>query len=190
MKVATAGTGLIVVAGVIAGIAMWHSKPPVSTRATPDEAEAPRGSAPDAAPVPPTARASPPSPLGTPGPNARTTRRDDPAPITEARLMTTLREMGGTAPDRSLALAREGQRRFPNSADAPERAFIVVQSLVNLKRFHEARDEARAMVRHYPDNQFALDAQRHLLVYPLDQPSREEMQRTLRPEPGEAAPAP
>ena len=52
-----------------------------------------------------------------------------------------------------------------------------MQSLVNLRRFHEARDEARAMVRKYPDNQFALDAQRHLLVYPLDQPSREEMQQ-------------
>jgi len=52
-----------------------------------------------------------------------------------------------------------------------------VQSLVNLRRFHEAREEAREMVRRYPDNPFALDAQRHLLVYPLDQPSREEMQQ-------------
>jgi hypothetical protein len=94
--------------------------------------------------------------------------------------MAQLREIGGTAPERSIALAREGQRRFPDSADAPERAFIVVQSLVNLRRFHEAREEASAMVRKYPDNPFALDAQRHLLVYPLDQPSREQMQQQMR----------
>jgi len=98
----------------------------------------------------------------------------------EPALMATLREIGGTAPQRSIDLARDGQRRFPNSADAPERAFVIVQSLVNLRRFHEARDEAREMVRRYPDNAFALDAQRHLLVYPLDQPSREEMQQRDR----------
>jgi hypothetical protein len=112
-----------------------------------------------------------------PAPIAAPSRRDASAAPSEPALMATLREIGGTAPPRSIELAREGQRRFPNSADAPERAFIIVQSLVNLRRFHEARDEAREMVRKYPDNPFALDAQRHLLVYPLDQPSREEMQQ-------------
>ena len=91
--------------------------------------------------------------------------------------MAMLRDIGETAPEQSLDLARAGQRRFPDSHDAPERAFIIIRSLVNLRRFHEAQDEAREMVRKYPDNPLALDAQRHLLVYPLDQPSREEMQR-------------
>lgn len=57
----------------------------------------------------------------------------------------------------------------------------MVQSLVNLKRFHDAQDEARAMVAKYPDNTFALDAQLYLLVYPLDRPSR-EMQEQMRGE--------
>jgi len=110
-----------------------------------------------------------PQPVGTP--------RNERAALSEPALMARLREIGGTTPMRSIELAREGQRRFPDSGDAPERAFILVQSLVNLRRFHEARDEAHEMVRKYPDNPFALDAQRHLLVYPLDQPSREEMQQ-------------
>jgi hypothetical protein len=105
------------------------------------------------------------------------TPRNERAALSEPALMATLREIGGTAPVRSIELAREGQRRFPGSTDAPERAFIIVQSLVNLRRFHEARDEAREMVRKYPDDPRALDVQRHLLVYPLDQPSREEMQQ-------------
>jgi hypothetical protein len=33
------------------------------------------------------------------------------------------------------------------------------------------------MVERYPDDPRALDVKRHLLVYPLGQPSREEQQR-------------
>lgn len=174
---AEAGLVVVAVASAIAGFAVWHSKSPASPHATTDDGETRAASGSQqsapvaAAPVPPTPRAPPPLP---------SRRRDEPAPITEAQLMATLREMGGTSPQRSIELAREGQRRFPNSAGAAERDFVVVQSLVNQKRFHEARDEARAMVSKYPDNQFALDAQRHLLVYPLDQPSREEMQQEMQ----------
>ena len=82
-----------------------------------------------------------------------------------------------TAPQQSLDLAREAKRRFGRSPDAPERDWIIVKSLVNLRRFHEARDEARALVATHPGSEWAQDVRRHLLVYPLDQPSREEMQR-------------
>jgi len=162
--VAIAAIGL-----VGAAVVVWRARarPPRTSRAeTPAEpAEAP----PVPPPVPPPVTAPPPGPVGAP--------RDERPALSEPALMVTLREIGGTAPARSIELARDGQRRFSGSADAPERAFIIVQSLVNLRRFHEARDEAREMVRKYPDNPFALDAQRHLLVYPLDQPSREEMQQ-------------
>lgn len=183
MKMATAAIGLVVIVGVVVVVAVapWRSKAPVTPPpAADDQVRAPPSPTDESARVvaPPVSPA-PPQPSARP-PIIAPMRRDEPTAMPEPQLMATLREMGGTAPQRSIDLAREGQRRFPNSADAAERDFIVVQSLVNLKRFHEAQDEARAMVRKYPDNQFALDAQRHLLVYPLDQPSREEMQERIR----------
>ena len=178
MKTGAAAAGLVVIAGAVIGVVMFRSQAPPA-RPAPADDEVPAASRTDeSAP----GAAAPQQPAARP-PIAAPTRRDEPAAMTEPRLMATLRELGGTAPQRSIDLAREGQRRFPNSADAAERDFIVVQSLVNLKRFHEAQDEARVMVKKYPDNPFAQDAQRHLLVYPLDQPSREEMQEQMRRDP-------
>ena len=174
---AEAGLVVVAVASAIAGFAVWHSKSPASPHATTDDGETRRRER-VGAERSGCCRSGPAHAASAAAVAVR--RRDEPAPITEAQLMATLREMGGTSPQRSIELAREGQRRFPNSAGAAERDFVVVQSLVNQKRFHEARDEARAMVSKYPDNQFALDAQRHLLVYPLDQPSREEMQQEMQ----------
>jgi hypothetical protein len=90
--------------------------------------------------------------------------------------MAQLRALGTTAPERALELARVGNALFPNTPDAAERAWFVVRSLDSLGRFHEARDEARRMVERYPGSSWAADVERHTLVYPLDQPSREEMQ--------------
>jgi len=94
----------------------------------------------------------------------------------EAAIMAQLRRFGADSPLESLALARHGNEFFPNGPDAPERDWTIVKSLVSLRRFHEARDEAELMVRRYPSDPRALDVKRHLLVYPLDQPSREEQQ--------------
>jgi len=107
-------------------------------------------------------------------------RVDDGDARTEAGLMSELRSLGPNDSERSLDLAREGNARFPTTAAAPERARIVVKSLVGLGRFHEARDEARRMVLAYPRTPEALDVERHLLVYPLDKPSREQTQANMR----------
>jgi hypothetical protein len=93
--------------------------------------------------------------------------------LDEPALMARLRALGESAPLDSIALARQGNERFPESTDAPERAGRVAKSLVNLGRFHEARDEAQAMLDRYPGTPWTLDVERHLLVYPLDQPPRE-----------------
>jgi len=93
--------------------------------------------------------------------------------LDEPLLMARLRALGESAPLDSIALARQGNERFPESSDAPERAWRVAKSLVNLGRFHEARDEAQAMVTRYPGTPWTLDVERHLLVHPLDQPPRE-----------------
>ncbi len=92
--------------------------------------------------------------------------------------MAELQQLREDSPLESLALARHGNEYFPGGSDAPERHWIIVRSLVNLRRFEEARDEAKLMVERYPDDPRALDVKRHLLVYPLGQPSREEQQRS------------
>jgi len=87
-----------------------------------------------------------------------------------AEQMEILRQLVDTDPERAVDMARQANRRFPRSPDVPERSWIVVKGLANLKRFREARDEAQALVAKYPDNHFARDAERHL----LGQPSREQ----------------
>ena len=81
--------------------------------------------------------------------------------------MAELHALGENDPPLSLQLAREGNERFPESADAPERGWILLKSLVNLGRFDEAKAEAAVMVRTYADTCWSADIERHLLVNPL-----------------------
>jgi len=96
---------------------------------------------------------------------------------TESALMAKLRDIGESDPELSIKLAKVGDERFPNSPDAAERSWRVTKSLVNLKRFHAARDYVKVMVEKYRGTSWASDVERHLLVNPLDYPSREELQR-------------
>jgi hypothetical protein len=96
------------------------------------------------------------------------TARDLAAMVNEAALMVRLRQLGETDPPLTLRLAREGNARFPKSPDAPERAFIVVKSLVDMTRFKEAQEEARRMLKNYPNDPHTLDVERHLLSNPLE----------------------
>jgi hypothetical protein len=93
------------------------------------------------------------------------------APSAEASLMAKLHELGETDPPRSLELAIQGNRLYPESKDAPERGWIICKSLVNMQRFEEAQAEARIMVERYPNTPWTLDVERHLLVNPLTHPS-------------------
>jgi hypothetical protein len=86
-------------------------------------------------------------------------RRARPAPtaaqiatLDERVLMARLRELSATDSAQAIELARAGNRRFPDSADAPERASILIHALANLGRVREARGEAEQMVNHYPDS--------------------------------------
>ncbi|HYP98193.1 MAG TPA: hypothetical protein VER96_05935 [Polyangiaceae bacterium] len=88
----------------------------------------------------------------------------------EASLMSTLRALGDSDPERSLQLARAAEQRFPASPDAAERSWYVCKSLVNLARFSDAREEARRMAKEYPDTSWTADVTRHLLVNPPDLP--------------------
>jgi len=90
------------------------------------------------------------------------------AVVNEAALMVRLHQLAETNPPLSLQLAREGNARYPRTADAPERAFIVVKSLVDMGRFKEAQVEARKMLKSYPNDPHTLDVERHLLSNPLE----------------------
>lgn len=97
----------------------------------------------------------------------------------EASSMQRLRALRTSSPLAALSLADELEARFPDGSSAAERAYLKVRSLADLGRFHEARERAQAMLARFPDHPYALEVQRHLLVHPLDMPSREEQQRAL-----------
>jgi len=82
------------------------------------------------------------------------------AALDETALMLRLRHAKDVDPALSVELAREGNRRFPDSGDAPERAAILIHSLANLGRPSEARGEAEDMVNRYPESDWVHEIER------------------------------
>jgi hypothetical protein len=103
-------------------------------------------------PAPPAAR--PPSPV--PGPLSPAQL----AELDEARLMARLRIAAGSDPALAVQLAREGNHRFADSRDAPERTSILIHALAGQDHSMEARGEAEAMVNHYPDSEWVREIER------------------------------
>jgi hypothetical protein len=66
--------------------------------------------------------------------------------------MTELRIAAEADPEYAMSLAREGNRLFPDSPDAPERTSILIHALATVGRASEARGAAEEMVNHYPDS--------------------------------------
>jgi len=77
-----------------------------------------------------------------------------PAALSEAHLMVQLRNMKESKPAAAVELARDGNKRFPDSADAPERTSILIHALASQGASSEARGEAENMVNHYPDSEW------------------------------------
>lgn len=118
--------------------------------------------------LPPAPRAPPPpadqAPSAQPAAAAIDARPAAPASaaaLTEAKLMEKLRQ-ARSAGRHALAiqLAREGNRRFPDSALAPERESILIHSLADNEQRGEARGEAERMVNHYPDSDWVREIER------------------------------
>jgi hypothetical protein len=80
--------------------------------------------------------------------------------------MDKLHALGSSDPVQSLQLARDGNRRFKHSADAPERASLIVKSLSSLGRHDEARLEALKMEQLYPSSDWTSDVHKHMFVNP------------------------
>src|SRR6185369_10460067 len=81
-----------------------------------------------AAPAPTAAPPAPPPPAPSPPPAAPTPPAAAPAVATmnEKVLMARLREVAKTDSAAAITLAEEGNRRFPDTADAPERESILI----------------------------------------------------------------
>ncbi len=75
-----------------------------------------------------------------------------PAPD-EATLMERLRS-SGSDPSLAIDLADDGDRLFPGSAGASERASARIHALARQGRGAEARGEAESVVNRYPDSQW------------------------------------
>ncbi len=74
--------------------------------------------------------------------------------------MARLREAAASDPERAVELSRSGNRRFPASADVPERTSILIHALADLGHSSEARGEAEAMVNGYPDSPWVREIER------------------------------
>jgi hypothetical protein len=106
-----------------------------------------------------------------PRPSAVAVRRrpqqpDAGQPASEESLLAQLHELAGSNPDRSLELARDAVKRFPDSPNAPEFEWNVVKALFNMGRLDEAEAEARVMLSKYPGSSFTGDVVHHLLNHP------------------------
>jgi hypothetical protein len=133
--------GLVVLLGV-AGAVFWRAE-----RAAPEVSpRAPVASPPAPELTESAASAEPPAP--------RTTASAAAAPLDEGPLMSRLRHVKDRDARLAIELAREGNRRFPDSPHAPERASILIHALASLGRASEARGEAEDMVNRYPDSEW------------------------------------
>lgn len=104
------------------------------------------------APAPPSLRPAPtvPAPDATTPPSVA----QGIATMNEKVMMARLREVATTDSAQAIKLAEEGNSRFPDSADAPERESILIHALANAERRSEARGRAEFMVNHYPDSEW------------------------------------
>jgi len=135
--------GLLIVVGLVT-VAVWRSR--AASRARPPAeppaaAPVPEPAAPAPAPPPPPAPPPVPAPAGHPA-----------AVLDESHLMVRLRAIAPHDPAQAIALAREGNRRWPHSAEAPERTSILIHALAAAGRSSEARGEAERMVNQAPDS--------------------------------------
>jgi hypothetical protein len=140
-----------------------RSEGPPPAEAPVPAATPPLGAAPPPAPPPPAS--PPPAASHPPGPDQSPSTHAAPPPagseaakpLSESVLMARLRSVAGSDYPLAVDLARAGNRRFPDSPDAPERASILIHALAAQGMAKEARGEAEYAVNHYPDSQWVRD---------------------------------
>ena len=136
-----------------------YGGPPREADPPPDsagDAAASASAAPLVAPPAPLPAAHPPGPDQSPSTTALPMPPDSEATerLNETVLMARLRDVASSDFPLAVEIAHAGNRRFPDSPDAPERASILIHALAADGRSREARAEAEYAVNHYPDSQW------------------------------------
>jgi hypothetical protein len=126
---------------------------PLVVQALPTAASAPRARAPALTEPAPPVIASATSTPRAPEPAASTGSGD--TLTAEMEHLARLRALQSGDPAEVLALAAEGNQRFPTGLFAQEREAIAIGALVRLGRRKEARARARAFLASYPRSTFA-----------------------------------
>jgi hypothetical protein len=143
-------TGAVAIALVVAGRAVGRAKPALPP--------APRG----LATLVPHDPQSPETDLARP----RKTGVESLQQVDEGSLMSQLRSVEESDSARALELARLGNRLFPESPAAAERAEIIVKSLAREGNLSEARGEAEVMVNRYAGTSWAALVEQHTGAHP------------------------
>jgi hypothetical protein len=142
-----AAFGVLAIFALLAYALARHGAPPPHTLAPaepgrvteePEPAEAPLATANTVAPE-----------VATSAPAVTTVTTTE---LDEDELMRRLRLARGSNAEAAVELAREGNRRFPSSSAAPERASILIHSLAELGLASQARGQAEDMVNRYADS--------------------------------------
>ena len=119
----------------------------------PPVAQSPLDEVPSAAPAPR-------DPMEAAVPSPALSNRSSGTGDDEEALMRLLRSVRDDDPSLAIELAREGNERFPGTADAAERASILVHALAEQGRASEARGLAEDMVNRYPDSAWVREVER------------------------------
>lgn len=142
-------------AALIAGILLLRPKNAPEPRVPPPGPVAPAAT--ELAPAPPAVRDSPPStaaPASRPASKPTRPHGDASAArvdaLAELALLTRARRLLPSRPETSLALSREHAQLYPRGALAEEREVLAIEALLKLGRASQARERARAFVRHFP----------------------------------------
>ena len=95
---------------------------------------------------------------------------DSARPLDEAALLAKIDELGPSNLPLTVELARDALARFPDSPRAPEFAMNLAKALLHMGRVEEAREEARLMLKKYPQSPFTREVEHHLLTNPPNPP--------------------
>jgi len=73
----------------------------------------------------------------------------------ETALMVRIRKEVRSDPQTAVALADEGEKRFPDSLLREEREALAIDALINLQKMGSARGRADFFLRRYPNGKYS-----------------------------------
>ena len=91
-------------------------------------------------------------------------------PANESELVTTLVALWQSEPERALALAEQGEKRFGESPRAVERRLYEIKALVKLGRIGRARTRAERYLAAYPPGPMTDEVERLTGVHRRPEP--------------------